>query len=427
MRADTRTPGEFHERLGPQPRPVLEVFAEVLAADGRPAAAVRHHHGAWPRKQTSGSGYALVLAAIAAQADTVQAGSGGVADISPAILDAAGAPAQPFTWPADVTVRPLGPGQWVLDNTAPAGVLDARFIEMLEWLQGPVAHAVAYREFLSELDRRTGIRSVELLIPPQAERAANAVRRPRYVGAWSGDPDPGIYGRSWCGRGPSAPQFIPLADLSVQRTGDQILVMANGKPVRVLSHATRTAQGPWRLLASLLVDSAQRQLRACPLRWSLTAFGGRNWLPRITVAGSVVLSPAQWRISDTELWDPAESELARVRGLIRLSERRGVPRWVFVSAQPGAKPLPCDLESLRALPVLEQAAATGPPGLVLQEMLPPPSDNRLSQASGEPDDLVTAELMIRLPAEPHMSSLAAPSCPAEATKTRAANRWEEGR
>jgi hypothetical protein len=290
-------------------------------------------------------------------------------------------------------------------------VLDARFMAMLEWLHGPVPHATAYREFLGELDRRSGIRSVELLIPPLAERAANAIRRPRYVDAWTGDSDPEIYGQSWCGHGSRAAEFLPLAELTVQRSGDQIRVAAHGRPLRVLSHATRTPQGPWRLLASLLTDPGQRQLRACPLRCSLAAFDGRDWMPRITLAGSAVLSAAQWRISDTELWDPAAPELTRARGLVSLSGRRGLPRWVFVSAQPSAKPRPCDLESLRALHILEQAAATGPPGLIVEEMLPAPPDLALSAGTGKPGDRVAAELMIRLPAGAGMKILAASLVP----------------
>lgn len=402
--------------LGPDPRPLLDVFAELLAARSeQPPAPPRHHeHGAWPKPHIAGSGYARLLDAIADQADAGAGRPDGTADITPEMLDTVGAAPARFTWPVDVILRTPGTGPWILDDTAPAGVLDARFIEMLEYLHGPVPHVTAYREFLAELDRRSGIRSVELLVPPAEEMAANAVRRPRYVSAWTGDPDPASYGFSPPPdrEGPPAPaDFVPLASLTVQRGGDGTQVAADGHPVRVLFHATRTSRGPWRLLADLLQDSRQRAMRTCPLRCSLAAFAGRDWLPRVTVAGSLVISAAQWRIEDRELWDPDAPELAKVRGLVRLTERRALPRWAFLSTQPGAKPLPCDLESLRALPMLEQAAGTGRPGLVIEETLPAPPWCGVPDHGCEPGDRVAAEVMIRLPAAASMASLAASLVP----------------
>jgi hypothetical protein len=430
MRADApHAASRLAGRLGPRPRPLLEVFAEELAAQSQrpPEPAGRHLHGAWPHPQTAGSSYARLLETIAAQASTGSpAADAACADISAAMLDALGAPQECLSWPIDATIRTSGSQLCVLDNTAPAGLLDARFIETLDWLQGPVPHAVAYREFLAELERLSGVRSVELLIPPLTGHAANAIRRPLYAGAWTGDSNPDIYSPAWQGNA----EFLPLAALTLRRSGDQVLVTAGGRPLCVLYHATRTPLGPWKSLANLLLrDSPQWQVRTCPLRCSLAVVPGLDFLPRITIAGSVVISVAQWRICGDELWDRDAPELVKVRELIRLCQRRGLPRWVFVSGQPGAKPRPCDLESLRALRLLEQAAADGPPGLLLEEMLPAPPSLGLEDRSGEPGDRIAAELMIRLPNEAGMSVLAARLAASAAGAAGASSgneRWEGG-
>jgi hypothetical protein len=417
MRLDApRDDSPLRDLLAARPRPVLDVLTYLLSAN---PAAKPHEHGFWPRARRSGSGYSRLLDMISAQIDAIRGGSDQAADITPAILDAAGAPPGRLTWPVDVTMRQLGPGLCVLDGTAPAGLLDARFIEALEQMHGPVPHAVAYRDFLAGLERRSGVHTVELLIPPPAERAANAVRRPLYAGAWTGDSNPDIYG-SWGASAADAAEFLPLAALTVRRNGERVLVAVGDRPVRVLLHATRNPLGPWRLLAGLLQDPAQRAEQTCPLRCSLTAFKHRNWLPRIIVAGSVVVSAAQWRIDPSDLWDPDAPRLAKVRALVRLRDRRGLPRWVFASGHPGARPLACDLESLRALRILEEAAAVcrkhsatvgsergAGYGLIAAEMLPAPPGLGVPDLGGEPGDRVAAELMIRLPAAADMASLAA--------------------
>jgi lantibiotic biosynthesis dehydratase-like protein len=385
--------------IGPVPLPVLEVFAAELAAwqAGAKVLAEHQHHG-WPRAHTAGSGYARLLGALAAKVDTAHPGAETAVDITEAMLDRAGAPGRCLRWPVDVTIRTLGPGLCVLDNTTAAGMLDARHIEMLEWLHGPVPHATAYREFIAELDRLSGIRSVELLVPPLSEPAANAVRRPPYTSAWTGDSDPGIYGASWH----ASAEYIPLAALTIHKSGDRVVVAAYGQPLRILYHATRTVRGPWKLLAGLMLrDSPQHPLPSCSLRAGLGAFTGRDFLPRITVGGSLVVSAAQWRIGADELWARDADQLTKTRGLIRLRERRGLPRWIFVSTQLGAPPLPCDLESLRALRLMEQMTAAGPPGLIAEEMIPAPP----LVATTDQDGRVATELMLRLPAS--MSSLAA--------------------
>lgn len=125
------------------------------------------------------------------------------------------------------------------------------------------------------------------------------------------------------------------------------------------------------------------------------------------MAGSVVISAAQWRICPDELWDPGAPALARLRSLIRLRDRRGLPRWVFAARWPAAKGLPCDLESLRALSVLEEAGS-GPGGLLLEEILPKPGELAVTDHGGGAGDPVASELMIRL-AVPVQAAASRPS------------------
>jgi hypothetical protein len=393
------------------PRPLLEVFAERLAATREARPAGTHQHGAWQVPATPGSGYQRLLAALADQADAgTPPGADGTVHITDALLDRLGAPPCTLRWPVDCVIRKLGGGRTVLHDTGPAGVLDARFTEALAWLHGRVPQADAYREFLARLDRRTGIRSVELLLPPVSERAANAVRRPLYAGAWTGDSDPAGYSAAGLDAR-HALDYLPLAALTVRRDDGQAAVEYQGRPVRVLCHATHRAKYPWHLISGLLLaGSPQRGLRDCRLRWSLPAFGGRAFFPRITLAGSVVISAAQWRVTAAECWDPDAPLIERVRRLVRLRDRRGLPRWVFAAAGPAAGAQPCDLDSLRAISTLELALA-GSGQFLAEEMLPPPAELGVADLSGEPagrvpGDLVASELLIRLPAS--VSAAAAP-------------------
>src|ERR1700690_1600827 len=131
-------------------------------------------------------------------------------------------------------------------------------------------------------------------------------------------------------------------------------------------------------------------------------------------------TPAQWRVRRGELWDFTAPELTKLRRLTRLRPPRALPRWTFVSGRPGGPPLPCDLESLRALHLLEQAAtAAGEPGLIVAEMLPGPGDLCVTDLAGAAADRVASELMVRLLPPP-------PDQPArnEASGGRRAMQWK---
>ncbi|MBB5779232.1 lantibiotic dehydratase [Nonomuraea jabiensis] len=387
---DEPTPEDrLRERIGPRPRPVMDVFAEELAARTEEGELSRHAlpQNAWPPAHRPGSGYARLLDLMAASPDAAP-----VIDLTPAMLDAVGASDAPITWPVDCVVRPLPGGGWVLDNAGPAAVLDARFVETLRRLHGTVPAADAYRAFLAELDRISGVPSVELLIPPLVPQAANAIRRPRYTSLWTGDPDPGHYGTTW-----RAARYLPLGELTAHREADRVVISHAGRPVRICTHATRSPLTPWSVLTRILcADSQQHAPRYRRLRCSLTAFPGRSFVPRITVAGSLVVSAAQWRIPADRLDLAGGGDLAGLRALTRLRDRLGLPRWVFVAGPSGYRPLACDLESLRAVRVFEQALKELAAGdeLTVTEMLPAADELSVSDHGSE---RVAAEVAVRLP------------------------------
>ncbi|MET9250054.1 lantibiotic dehydratase [Nonomuraea sp. NPDC003709] len=398
---EPRPESRLRERIGPRPRPVMDVFAEELAARTEEGELNRGAlpQNAWPPAHRPGSGYARLLDLMAASPDAAP-----VIDITPAMLDAVGAPDAPITWPVDCVVRPLPGGGWVLDNAGPAAVLDARFVETLRRLHGTVPAADAYRAFLAELDRISGVPSVELLIPPLVSQAANAIRRPRYTSLWTGDPDPGHYGTTWR---TGAARYLPLGELTAHREADRVVISHAGRPVRICTHATRSPLTPWSVLTRILcADSQQHAPRFRRLRCSLTAFPGRSFVPRITVAGSLVVSAAQWRIAADRLDVAGGGDLAGLRALSRLRDRLGLPRWVFVAGPSGYRPLACDLESVRAVRVFEQALKELAAGdeLTVTEMLPAADELSVSDHGTE---RVAAEVAVRLPHAVPPTALAA--------------------
>ncbi|MEV5981807.1 lantibiotic dehydratase [Streptomyces sp. NPDC052114] len=378
-------------------RPVLDILREQLAATGDTPVSAHAPAAEWPEPRTPGSGYARLLDWLDGRVDAVP--DGGAIDIGRDVLDRFGAPEVRPDWPLDCVVRPLPGRHWALDVTAPAGVYDARFIGALERLHGRLPQVEAYRAFLRQLDRESGVPSVELLFPALSRLAANAVRRPLYTGAWTGDPDlPG-----YCEVPPGTrARFVPLDELTARWTGARVVVSDRSGPVRPLYHSARNAPRPWDQMASLLLHgSPQYAARRRRLRHSLGALPKREYVPRITVAGSLVLSAAQWRLPVAALPPAAARELERTRHLARMRDRLGLPRWVFLSAATGAdSPLPCDLESLQALPVLErtgdQAFASGGTA-VAEEMLPSPDQLLVADLADPAGAPVTAELLVRVP------------------------------
>ncbi|HEU5108923.1 MAG TPA: lantibiotic dehydratase, partial [Micromonosporaceae bacterium] len=422
----------FMSRLTEEPRPVLEVLAERLTevvaarkaeaagkaaekaddATAAPAPKRAEHPSTGWRPPVEGTPYHALVRWIDAEAAS---GPGGApVRITSDVLDAVGAPEHDLAWPLDCTVRPFGSGhEAVLDMTMPGGILDARFNEALEGLHGTLDHVEAYRAFLAELDERTGVTSVELMIPPLRDVAANAVRRPAYATAWTGDADLSGY----CEPDPRRPmRFLPLTELTVRRHGDKVVVEHLGQRVRILYHSMRVAPWPWSLLSSMLTyDNEQQDSNVPRLRCPLVALPDRDFLPRLLIGDAVVLSPAQWRVKSGRFWDPAaDGELDKARRLVRLRAELGLPRFVAVYSRGHyGKPYPCDLDSLAAVETVERAL--GPAGaaadpdldVYVEEMLPAPDEMPTRDLAHLADDRVAAEVMLRLPMHATPGDLAA--------------------
>jgi len=395
--------------VGPQPRPVTEVLAEFLGKreDSRDPAlhawdsGVPTQRPGWPPPPSDvDTPYGRLLTLLDTDADQVT--------LTPQLLDAIGAPpAVTSAWPVDCLVRPIGVGGGhgaVLEGAAPAGVVDARFVEALRHLHGELPHVTAYRAFLDELGRRCGAETVEILVPPLDPQAAGAVRRPRYCPMWTGDADSSGYQ-------PAGGRHLPLDRITVRRVGDRIVAEdtdgPDGLALWPMYHSARAPLAPWGLLVTLLTAAAPVRRLAGPVALGnpLAALPGRNRLPRLVLAGGLVLSGAQWRIARDQLPAPDLPSGERIRAIAALRIGTGVPRWVFARSQGGHQPRPVDLDCLSAVRALDKLLADDPEsGLVFEEMLPDPHHLPLRDADGQP---VAGQLLARLPVEATPGRLAA--------------------
>ncbi|MFD0340514.1 lantibiotic dehydratase [Streptomyces sp. NPDC127117] len=421
--APAPTPGT--EQLDERPRPVGEILAALLSSGERPSPGPNpHRYRGWHPAHGPESGYARLLDRLAAHRDEAQV------DIDDDLLDALGAPPAEEAvppWPLDCLLRPLpGPGPVaVLETASPAGIIDARFAEALQDLYGGYGAVDTYRDFLAAVERRAGVRFVELLVPPVSERAANAVRRPVTTRWWTGDPNPAAYFGPGGPGGPGqpdgpGPRYLPLDRITLRRSGGRIVAEVDGERVVPVHHATRNPMPPYDVLVRLLLSAghpwAATMLRLDGLAAAFPTHPDVTRTPRVTIGTDLVVSPATWRVPRARLWRPGDGDLDRVRTLATLVRSAAMPRFVFVRPAFEAKPVPADLEALTALNAIERACAALPGDeLVIEEMLPGPVAGphgpTLSDAlhRGAP---VAAELMLRLPFDRTAEELAAPAAAA---------------
>ncbi|MFJ2895808.1 lantibiotic dehydratase [Streptomyces sp. NPDC087218] len=408
--ADAPPPVPGTERLDGNPRPVGEILAELLAPDERPSPGPgRSRHPDWHPAHDPASGYARLLAHLAARADAPQV------DVDDELLDALGAPPAEDVvppWPLDCLLRPMsGPGPLaVLETASPAGIIDARFAEALRALHGGYDPVDAYRDFLAEVERRSGVRFVELLVPPVTGHAANTVRRPVLTHWWTGDPNPAAY---FAPGGPEQ-RYLPLDRITLRRSGGRIVAEADGVRVVPVHHATRNPMPPYDRLVRLLLAAghpwAGTVLGLDGLAAALPAGSAVSRAPRVTAGRDLVVCPATWRVPRALLWRRGDDDFDRVRALASLRRSAGLPRFVFVRPAFGDKPVPADLDALTALNVIERICAAPGDELVLEEMLPGPEAGargpvlRDALHRGEP---VAAGLLLRLPFDRTPQELAA--------------------
>ncbi|WP_382466280.1 lantibiotic dehydratase [Streptomyces noursei] len=419
--------------IGPEPRSVAELLtappADPSAEPDRPTTATtRRRYEGWHPARTPGSGYAHLLAHLAAHLDDARI------DLDGPLLDACHAPPEApellAAWPADCLLRPLdaeGPVA-VLETVSPAGVLDARFAEALHALhagRGGYPQPAAYRAFLAALERAADVRFVEVLVPPLDARAANAVRRPVLTDWCTGDANMALYYGSYgdgeaCGaaaaaaprppggKAPRPVHHLPLDRLTLRSDGRQLVAEVDGARVFPVHHATRNPAPPYDRLTRLLMAAAHPATQhVVQLGGLIGAFPTAGRVPRLSVGGDLVVSPAAWRVPVAELWEPGAREADKVTSLAVLRRSRQLPRFCFARPAPGAKPVPVDLAALPTLHVLERLRAAAPDGaLIVEEALPAPGRSPVRDAvhGGAP---VAAQVQLRTPYDAHPEELAA--------------------
>jgi hypothetical protein len=357
--------------------------------------------------QESSSGFDRLVSTIAQQATQCRE-----LIIDSALLDGCGASNAQFTWPIDCLARVPARGAHftaVLDQLWPSGMLDARFVDTLVDLHGAVPHVEAYRQFLQRLEDLTGILFVELLLPPLRDGAANAVRRPVYTSAWTGDPRAAAYLRAETHPG----RYIPLNAIRIRRLAGRLRADVDGRPIWAVYHATRSFSPPWDRLARVLLATAPLELPWDFKRVvrALTLMPQRTVVPRISVSGGIVLSPAQWRVSPNELWDRGANTVAKIRALVRLRNRYSLPRWVYLDRAENQPPIACDLESVYAIRTIERCATDGSL-LNVTEMLPAPNQFHVMDRAHSRADCLANQFHLRFPCDESATAMAARVAPA---------------
>lgn len=399
-RAAAPQPQRIPAAVTEEPRALLDVVADCVNA-GEDIAAHVHRHD-WPDPASADPSYCALHGWLTAHMPSTP-GAGGAAeplDVDAALLDACKVPDQRLDWPTDVLLSPIAGASTaamaVLRGTAPAGVLDARFLPALDALGAPVPQTQVYKRFLDRVSELTGVRFVELLVPPLSRQAANAVRRPRYTPWWTGDPDPSPY---YGDDTPDAACHLPLSQITIRRDGDSLVAEHGGQRIWPLMHTARVTRPPWDTVRALLSRASPQAERRTwrPLTHSLPGWPDRDFVPRITVGGGrLVLTAAQWRIPPGAFGRPDDRVADRARALACVRRDRGLPRWVTVCADPHDEPVAVDLDSLQALRVLDHLSA-GAASLIVSELIPGPQSAPVLDAADGAADGHLAELLLRLP------------------------------
>ena len=126
-------------------------------------------------------------------------------------------------------------------------------------------------------------------------------------------------------------------------------------------------------------------------------------MPRLTLAnGALVVSPAQWLIPVSELWQQDSSILDKALALNRLRDRLGMPRWVAIAGGLHDDPVPCDLSSVQAIRTFDRYLRRRHRRLMVMELIPGPEQLAAQDGSGA----VSCELLVSLPLGPGIRTMA---------------------
>jgi hypothetical protein len=394
--ADRQSPGLTPPGISSQPRPVLELLAEghYLEAESPPSGPHPHDWldaGLAP----ADSGYGRLVSWLT---DEFRSGCRSLdLDQAPQLRSA---PRPLLSWPVDCLVRPLRSGTTplaVLDRIEPAGCLDSRFAETLAELDPAGAERVEqYRRFLTEVEERGGGRFVELLVPSLVAHAANAVRRPGYTTLWTGDPHRSRYISDRF----RPAEYVPMSEIRLFLRHGRLTAEAAGQLIWPVYHATRSAAGPWGQLSDLLQQASPRPRRAHwrSLSWTLPGWPERTHLPRLTVGdGALVLAPEQWRLSLGRDWPVSGPTYAKCRQLNLWRTELGLPRWISVTPEVHADPIPCDLCSVQTVALFDRLVRQHCTELMAAELLPNPEQLSVHDLGHGPAQFSVAELLLRLP------------------------------
>jgi hypothetical protein len=229
------------------------------------------------------------------------------------------------------------------------------------------------------------------------------VRRPVYTSAWTGDPHTAAYLRADADPG----RYIPLHAIRIRRIEGRLRADLDGQPIWPVYHATRSFSPPWDRVARVLLATApldlpwdfKRKIR------SLARLPGQAAVPRVSVDGGIVLSPAQWRVSPGDLWDGDATAIAKLRALMRLRKRYSMPRWVYLDRGDNKPPVPCDLEGVHAIRTIEHWTTGDAPATVI-EMLPTPDQFLVIDRAHRDTDRLAAQLHLRFPCDESATEMA---------------------
>jgi thiopeptide-type bacteriocin biosynthesis protein len=150
----------------------------------------------------------------------------------------------------------------------------------------------------------------------------------------------------FCGRsGAAEDQLIALSDLYVSVRGGRVVLRSRKLGAEILTRLSTAHNytAPKQLAVYRFLASLQAQGETVAAAWNWGALADAKFLPRVEY-GSIILAPAQWRLSQAELAALlAPTAVERYRAAAQLRARHRLPR--FLGLQDNDNVLPVDLDN----------------------------------------------------------------------------------